>query len=222
MKKLIVILACVLLSSFSLFADENPSETVEPGYHEHDGFYFRFYLNPFVGYGYVHSVQNINPLVISDSIMTGGLQIGYAIKKNLFLFYGIDILSIPPLMNPLNILPKAINPNVQRGKINNPLAGILGFSGGINYYFMPENVYVIFALNLSAVSITADSFKSASDVGLGFQTAIGKEWWYSRNIGLGLALNIAYDYFSKTYPGDPIVTPLHAFMIGISFSATYN
>jgi hypothetical protein len=89
---------------------------------------------------------------------------------------------------------------------------------GASYYFMPENIYLSMSFKYSGGGIS----KSSVDNGYGLQVSLGKEWWVSKNWGLGLALNISYDYFSKTDPGYPIITPLHVFTYGLSFSATYN
>ncbi|MDH4263221.1 MAG: hypothetical protein OEV78_09285 [Spirochaetia bacterium] len=56
MKKRMTVFLFLLISSSSLFSDEvpayredKPDEYSEAGYHEHDDFYIRFYLNPSEG-----------------------------------------------------------------------------------------------------------------------------------------------------------------------------
>ena len=65
-----------------------------------------------------------------------------------------------------------------------------GFGAGIVYYFMPANVYLSGAI--AAVNFEADDSNSknvyTSDLGVGFQGLIGKEFWVSDHWGLGAAL----------------------------------
>jgi hypothetical protein len=65
-----------------------------------------------------------------------------------------------------------------------------GLGGGVVYYFMPANVYISGAIG--ALNFQADDSNSktvyTSDVGVGFQGLIGKEFWVSDHWGLGAAL----------------------------------
>jgi hypothetical protein len=231
MKKTIVIIVFVLFGSYSLFSNEASTKTTqedqqkdstEPGYREHDGFYFRFLLNPFIGYGFVHSTQNEYSVDMSDTIANVDFQLGFSLNKNISLFVSSGIMYIPPLMNPLNLLPKAINADAQRGARPNSDTGIFQTSAGLTYYFIPNNIYLSLSLEIVTGGVTIGNFHSVMDDGFGIQTSIGKEWWVSKNWGLGIALNLSYDFFPTTRAGYPTITPLHAFMVGLSFSATYN
>jgi hypothetical protein len=206
--------------------EDQPKNSTEPGYHEHDGGYFRF-LSGF-GHGYLYSNREMNPFEISRSLQIMNFQFGFSINKKIIVFTGYTLAVMPsplgpiPLDSPLYQLKNSCNLQIVNdctvnGKTLSIDSGFASLSLGISYYFMPENIY----LSMSFESPEGGSYKSSANNGFGLQVSLGKEWWMSKNWGLGLALNISYDYFSKTYSGDPI-TPLHIFTFGLSFSATYN
>ncbi|MDH4263223.1 MAG: hypothetical protein OEV78_09295 [Spirochaetia bacterium] len=206
-------------------------QEIEQGYHEHDGFYFRFLDNFGLGYTYQNLATDQNHKEISDWVENGSFQFGYAIEKNIILYGGFSSEIIPPYFT-LSFLNWFYN-GFTGASIQVPdySALLLQYSAGITYYFMPQNIYISIALDLSQagvglhmpqVGINSNTTFSETNLGFGIQTAIGKEWWVSKNWGLGLALNINYDYFPTTRVGYPLITPMHAFAIGISFSATYN
>jgi len=230
MKKYILLII-LLVSSFSIYTEEVPNNPPqektqkdnEQGYHEHDGFYFRYLMNPFIGYGFVHSTQNVNYVDKSGAIWTFSLQIGYSFNQNIILFTSLDSVAVPSPFNPFDLLPKSINPSAQRGATSSDSSGNFKYSIGANYYLMPQNMYVSLSFSLAHIGFSREKvFFSSADNGFGFATSLGKEWWVSKNWGLGLALNLSYDYFPTTRSGYPIITPIHAFAIGLSFSATYN
>jgi hypothetical protein len=208
---------------------EDPQKnSVEPGYHEHDGGYFRL-LTGF-GHGYFFSNQGANSFEISRSIFKmWDMQLGYSIMKNIIVFAGFGVAVLPsplgpiPLDSPLYQLQNSCNLQIVNDCTVNDKkppsdGGFAGFPIGASYYFMPENIYLSISFEFPVGGIYKLSLRN----GFCLQASLGKEWWVSKNWGLGLALNIEYDFFPTNYPDDPIITPLHAFMIGLSFSATYN
>jgi hypothetical protein len=64
-----------------------------------------------------------------------------------------------------------------------------GFGAGVVYYFMPANLYLSGAV--AGVQFEADDSDGKttyqSNVGLGFQGMLGKEFWISSHWGLGAA-----------------------------------
>jgi len=121
MRKYIWVFSFVILIQGSpLFSEEvavlkpeaESKNDQEPGYHEHDGFYFRFYG---MGIGYANLQYSLNqkPGAISDSYSSYGMQFGGTVLKNLIFFVGMDMIYFPsPWLqlnipnNPLNFTPK--------------------------------------------------------------------------------------------------------------------
>jgi len=237
----IITLALLAASPFSMYPQEadkttNESSTKdpkenkkeEPGYHEHDGFYFR-YLTGF-GHGFLYTDQKANSYKSSQGLLQlMNFQLGYSVSKKVIVFGGFELSIMPspigviPFESPLEQLMNSCNLQLFNDcTIKNKTPSLDFFKGsyslGVSYYFMPENMYVSMEILFSV----GRYFKLSVENGYGLQASVGKEWWVSKNWGLGLALNVSYDYFSKTFPVGPIITPLHAFTFGLSFSATYN
>jgi len=226
MKRVTLVFLFFLINGSLIFADESPPDTVE-GDHEHKGFYFRF-LSGF-GYGYLHSTQVVNMDDVSQNFQNLSFQFGYTINKKIIVFIGMGTAVMPSSLGPLpfesagsqlkHVCILQLYGQCDKGSGKRLWDySVTPISGGVNYYFMPENIYVSMAIDLPEATYK----NSNTPLGFGIQSAIGKEWWVSKNWGIGLALNIFYDYFPKTAPGLRVITPLHAFGIGLSFSATYN
>jgi len=230
-KKVTLFFVFFTISSSLIFADEAADETYqsgygEPGYHEHDGLYFRS-LTGF-GYGYFHSAQISDAIDVSQDLQNLTYQAGYTINKKIIVFIGMEavlpiIVGPSPFQSALYELKSTCIvqeyarcfKNTDYGK---KIFTIFSISVGVSYYFMPQNIYLSTVFQIPEVN-NEDSY---TQMGFGLQSSIGKEWWVSKNWGIGLALNIFYDYLPKTAPGLRVITPLHAFGIGLSFSATYN
>jgi len=235
MKKFMFIVL-LLATSFSMYPqdtdkttnegnlkDSKENKKEEPGYHEHDGFYFRFLTNIGFGYIYEYSTQKVNPIEISDSTMIIDYQIGWSLNNQMIFFGGASVYMVPAPLSIFNLLPKAINSSAQRGGSSSDFSSAIGrISMGLNYYLNPQNVYASLAFGFNNNGGQFGNIPQSIGYGLGLQASLGKEWWVSKNWGLGLALNLSYDYFWATRSGYPTITPMHAFAIGLSFSATYN
>ena len=93
---------------------------------------------------------------------------------------------------------------------------------GVTYY-LPINVFFSGSIGFASFNLQDSSDKDgdiegSTEEGLGFQVAVGKEWWVSDNWGLGLAA--AFTYGSAEDKGD--VGEASAYGINIMFSATFN
>lgn len=91
---------------------------------------------------------------------------------------------------------------------------------GVNYYFMPQNLYVGGSIGYATTTVTGESQGVSYDTerlnGFGLSGHVGKEWWVSDNWGLGLAFRINYAW---TKDGDQKVNFVQPVLL---FSATYN
>jgi outer membrane protein W len=99
---------------------------------------------------------------------------------------------------------------------------------------MPVNIYFTGAVGVSWTSVReqdsdGDTVSNASDMGLGLNLDIGKEWWVSDNWGLGVAARLWYtalthkqDLGISSGGGDTISTDFKLGALAVLFSATYQ
>ena len=97
--------------------------------------------------------------------------------------------------------------------------GAAGF--GLDYYFMPVNVYVGATFSIAGVARTRDDEVNYSRAGIGIDLDVGKEWWLGANWGVGIAARASYvDVAAEhTVRGGGRLRSWH---LGLQFSATYN
>ena len=105
------------------------------------------------------------------------------------------------------------------------------FGVGVSHYFMPINVYVTGVVGPSWLSVSADDDgqdeRMSTDLGIGFNLDVGKEWWVSDNWGLGVAGRFwltALEHDSDLGTSGTGVSAVdYTFLgFGVSFSATYQ
>jgi hypothetical protein len=91
---------------------------------------------------------------------------------------------------------------------------------GIDYYFMPANIYLGATLSLVGASCSNDDDTLHSKAGFGVDLDLGKEWWLGNHWGVGLALRATLDQVG----GANIERggSLRSFHAGLQFSATYD
>jgi len=182
-----------------------------PGYHRHDGFYLS--LNPGIalgktvidGPGYRETAKGGASVV--------ELRLGGAVRPNLILSGDF-------------IVRTSRNPDVSPA--SSPLQsgdfrftdGTLGL--GLTYYFMPYNVYLSGTVGSGRILFldVDNSTGSSSDGGLSLTLKAGKEWWVSKNWGLGVAGGYG---FVSAKNGDFVSgTQLTSNKVFLLFSTTYN
>ncbi|WP_228557558.1 MULTISPECIES: outer membrane beta-barrel protein [unclassified Myxococcus] len=178
--------------------------------HAHDGFYLRLQ----VGGGYLRAkATDISPeLVVKGGGANINAELGFALVNNFILyakFYGAS----------------APNPSLQVGDLtvegqNENLSENFGAVGlGVTYYIMPANVYLSGALTYTQLSVTDDGEKVAeSDIGGGLHLGVGKEWWVSKNWGLGIGAELALGRIRNESNSDS----WNVTNVSLVFSATYN
>ena len=91
---------------------------------------------------------------------------------------------------------------------------------GVDYYFMPSNIYLGATLSLVGASRSHDDHTLHSKAGFGVDLDVGKEWWFGNHWGVGLAVRATLDQVG----GANIETggSLRSFHVGLQFSATYD
>jgi hypothetical protein len=102
------------------------------------------------------------------------------------------------------------------GTFSTTLIGI-----GLTNYFPSNNVYITGAVGIAKSSFEANGKTSSTDNGYGINLMLGKEWWVSKDWGLGVAGQLLY-----TSCPDPVNAgnkpDFKTTAFGILFSATYN
>jgi hypothetical protein len=185
------------------------SDTWE-GFHTHDGFFLRAQLGG--GISSLQSTTNGVKTVVGGGGGAFGLAIGGVIAHNLIL-YGAYFESV------------AENPDVQVGgtSVTSPIGQTdwQGVGPGLAYYCGPLNLYFGGAIAMTRFWMHDQSGNQldSSKAGLGLDLEVGKEWWVSRNWGVGIALRFAGS--SMKDQNDPTLT-WSAGAASVLFSATYN
>jgi len=173
--------------------------------HAHDGFFLRFNL----GVGHFDAEWHgglADSMSIAGPSGHFGLALGGAIAPNLILFGELSS-------------DAASNPTFRYGPFEGDLGsdlGLVGFGPGIAYYFMPVNLYLSGTALLLRATTTGDEGRIETDRGFGVKLALGKEWWVSRDWGLGVA-GIAT---LGSIPSDDSTVKVSNF--SLAFTATYN
>lgn len=171
----------------------------------HDGFFLRFQVGP----GYM-SMTVDRDLEIHGGGGSLGIAMGGTIARNLIL-YG-ELVS-----------QSAFEPTWSEGRLDsverNAALAYGGFGPGLAYY-LPANFYLSASMLLGRLKVEvprADEFRS--DIGLTGRFSLGKEWWVSRNWGLGLAgiLDVG-----RMGGGEVSKDPLGVRNASLAFSATFN
>jgi len=177
---------------------------------EHDGFFLRFHL----GGGSMNAKWRdlpanslIDDLSIDGPSGTFAFSLGGAVAPNLILF---GELTSDAASNPRTTI------NGDRGRSDSSLS-VVGFGPGVSYYFMPVNLYLSGSVLFTRATVSAPNRADGqSDQGLGFKFAVGKEWWVSRDWGIGVA---GFGMFASIPDGEATINWSN---YGLAFTATYN
>lgn len=194
--------------------DSSPGALLEPGAHEHDGFFFRATL----GIGGASATGDYGGA--SLDVRGGGALVNLAFGKVMredFALYGeLQVMSVS-------------EPDVRVDDEDLDNVREAGFSSlglGGSYYFMPLNAFVGGTLGLGMATVrrkTADSTSAGDDpdgrtgTGVSLGLHAGKEWWVSDNWGIGIS---AYGTYLSLPDGRD--DTLNAIYLGLGASATYN
>lgn len=193
-------------------ATDNSPAISGGGIHTHDGFYFRGLL----GFGPASTTfENYsgNELKFEGGATAMRLQFGYAVIDDLIIFLDNGVIAMA-------------EPDVTYGGSDidqgNSEVSVSDFGIGVTYYIMPYNIYLSASLLLFYTSFEGNYIEGDTDYGTGYQFSIGKEWWISKNWGIGVALLYFYGKTTATIDADSTEHDVTSSYIGIMFSATYN
>jgi hypothetical protein len=180
------------------------------GFHTHDGFFMRVHVG-IAATGFSSTQSGTKTNYVGGGSSTG-IAIGGVIARDLIL-YGAAFGT------------STSNPDKQVGGVS--VAGDLGDIGvgaigpGVAYYFEHINLYLSATFGLAGFTAHDNGgFKvDSSRSGSAFELMLGKEWWVSRNWGMGIAGELfTASLKDKNVPG----LTWSAGAASILFSATYN
>jgi hypothetical protein len=183
-----------------------PPVPAEPS---HSGVYLHLHL----GGGFTSisgSDGNGGTIKIAGGGPSFAVAVGGAVAPNLALFGNLFFTG--------SANPKVTSAGYTTDTTGDTIVG--GFGAGIVYYFMPVDIYIsgaVAALNFQADDGNGKTTYS-SDVGVGFQGMVGKEFWVSDHWGLGAALEFVGATSMKDKDNPSISWSANAF--NILFSAT--
>ena len=114
---------------------------------------------------------------IAGSGVSVGVALGGGVAENLALYGTVFVSSFG---------------DANSGSNTGTDASLGGYAAGVVYYFMPINVYVSGAVGVAGMGKFDSQGKliDSSNIGLGFDGIVGKEWRVSRHWGLGLAAEL--------------------------------
>jgi hypothetical protein len=199
-----------------------------PGFHMHDGFYLS--MSAGFSYGGVGAKDcNAFPL-IGDADFAGAsfpfdFKIGVALpNSNLILHGDIVIEQMSPNVSSSNELLKTFLDAL----VNSIMMRMYGI--GVTYYFMPSNIFVNATIGAAQFGVTVNKDNSINSdktyylidkTGFGFRFKGGKEWWVSKNWGLGVS-----GFFGYCTVGGGTSSALFksatGTYFGLMFNTTYN
>lgn len=170
---------------------------------EHDGFFLRFQVGP----GALDASRS--SVSVGGVSGTAGFAVGGTIARNLILYGEFTHQT-------------AADPTLEVGGVSQRVDGssisLSGFGPGLAYYIMPANLYLSATALLSTVEIREGRASLSTDMGFGGRFSIGKEWWVSRDWGLGVALVGTL----ASVPIEGASTSLSVKGLSLAFSATLN
>lgn len=203
MKKLLVLISMVATLGFA-----------ESAPHTHDG----FFLNLALGFGYQSFEYSGNTAYIPDLEAKGvasefDIKLGGRIAPNTLLH-----ATLAGVSNGEDLEVSSTRGSYSTSEKSESMS-FLGI--GLTYY-LPINVFLSGSIGLASFNLQDNgddgNIEGSTEEGLGFQVAVGKEWWVSDNWGLGVSAAFTYGSAEDKHDaGDA-----SAYGINVMFSATFN
>lgn len=190
----------------------------DDGYHQHDGFYLSLSMGPVFGeINYEGTSGFQNPMIykMSGTGLEMDIKIGGAIYN--------DIILHGTLISKALTGPTITDKDNNKGKApDNVSVGEAMFGGGITYYYMPVNIFLSGSVGIGNFSLIdgQNNINASTQRGLAFQLKAGKEWWVSKNWGLGIAATYEKTNLTSTVSG--FTEKFNSNRFGILFNATFN
>jgi hypothetical protein len=220
----LTLLAAAVIPALSQSSD--PAKPFEDGSRKHDGFYLSLNIGPAFG-GTVlkatgsdaQSVVGGNELIYRGQGFIADFKIGGAIKENLILSF--DLISRTITGPEVEVDGNTI------GTASNDIVATDNTMGvGMTYYIMPHNIFLSGTVGMAKMTIENKDTdaKGESKAGLGLHVKVGKEWWVSKNWGLGLSGGYGFLIAEDKAPpaGVDYDGTLTSHQLYIMFNTTFN
>lgn len=188
-----------------------PGYVPVPEVQPHSGIYVHLHLGG--GFTSLSETSYGQTVKVSGGDLSLNVAVGFSVIPNLAVFGNLIIVA---MANPT----VSVN-GVSGSGTTNDSASLAGFGAGVVYYFQPVNLYVSGAVAAIGFDFSDSSGNTTeeSEIGIGFQGMVGKEWLVSPRWGLGVAGEfIAASMKDKTDPS----ARWGAGTFSVVFSATYN
>jgi hypothetical protein len=187
----------------------------------HRGFFFRFAAD--LGFSRIES-DGIFPGIGRDAAVRGTtlgfkLYMGGTIRGKVTIHGTLHL--------PLTFLSGGL------GELENDTPVGLFMGPGITYYWDPPNVYLTGSIGGGTLDVSPEAEEEASfddsenglsgTVGIGFELAVGKEWWITRDWGIGICGTIFYSFYTLEHTlDDEGKTRFHQLIVSFGFDSTFN
>lgn len=195
-----------------------PAANEIPGFHQHDGFFLSMNVGPVIGDVIITMTgAPFNKMTYSGTGATVDFKIGAAFIKNNII--SLDIISRSMTVSEMMFDGRSLTSFPDPVSAGDVTTGI-----GFTHYFMPYNLFINGTIGISTFSIESGGTKAESESGYSLHIKTGKEWWVSKNWGLGISggygLVIADD---KADPSMPSYTgTLSTNKLFFMFNTTFN
>ncbi len=183
-----------------------------PGYHEHDGFFFRMGMG--VGYAYTKSQAGAS---ISGGAVAMSFDLGVAVARNLVVHAGAGITG--------TLSSRIESGGVVRSDTMDTKDRELNFYSGLvgaTYYMTDHNLFGSLRGGLGQYVLGnsgAEKERSSNTAWL-VRGGFGKEWWVGPNWGIGVEAIACYSRVSSDRVGG--LRALGGPMFGLAAVATYQ
>jgi len=201
-----LVTACFLLSLTAGAAFAGAART-------HDGFFLR--VSTGMGAGNAEISDASGSLKFSGTSIDGNFAVGAMVTPTVALHGTVWGWRVNDPDAELTVTGVGSTTATATGTLMMAAYGVGG-----TYYLMPANMYFSGSLGLCSLSGTED-MDGSSKTGFAFDATVGKEWWVSNDLGLGLSGNVSY--FSAK--DDTFLGTTESFSgpsFGMKVSATFN
>jgi hypothetical protein len=171
---LVSLAAGVLLAASAASAQPAPAGE-DDRVHRHQGLFLR--LDGGLGYLRSSSMLNGEDASLTGLALSFGISLGGHVREDLSVFGHASISAAPAPTASLGTSSGGTDSSLE----------LVSIGPGVNYYFMPSNVYVSAVVALTGLFAIAKNKSGSSEVGLGVRVAVGKEWWVGDRWGIGVA-----------------------------------
>ncbi len=211
----------------TLVAAGNPLANT-PGFHAHDGFYFASNL----GFGYqgttVSEFQGFSELGLKSSSLILGIKAGWSLNPSWVFALGIQTLFLGAFGAPaINSAPDIITETPNQTKQLS-----VTMTGPHVTYYWPSNYFATASIATAGILYKDPAKEINIDNGYGLTAGFGREWWISKNWGIGFLVQMSYSRVELKNIDLALTTTqgtvsdrnfvLSTWSLTVSVSATYN